>query len=198
MNSSRPSGPSAPSTISVFGSPFGGGSTLPYSSRRTCVVVGTCDHSPDGVEVRVGRVGELLEPVVADDRAHDRAAGERREEHEHERGERRDGSAIGEEAAERQPPRMPWSRARRVEFDGRHGGDYRRHIGMRSINYTRSGHRGGFRGRRTLPTPQHLRTAARCRHSAASPRSLLSLPSRCCLPAPRARLRTSRSSPTRS
>ena len=88
----------------------------------------------DGVEARVRRVGELVEPVVADERADDGAACERGEEDERERDERRHGSAIGQEAAERQPPRVAWGGARRVEFDGRHGGDYRRHIGMRLIS----------------------------------------------------------------
>ena len=63
MNSSRPSGPSAPSTIRVFGEPFGGGSTLPYSSRRTWTVVGTCDHTPVGSRFASVAYGNCSNPL---------------------------------------------------------------------------------------------------------------------------------------
>src|SRR3954453_16976732 len=63
MNSSRPSGPSAPSTINVLGELFGAGSTLLYSSSRTCRVVGTCDQTPAGSRVAFVAYGNWSNPL---------------------------------------------------------------------------------------------------------------------------------------
>src|SRR3954452_14710090 len=63
MSSSRPSGPSAPRTISVVGALFGGGSKLPYSSSRTCSVVGTCDHTPTGSRLASAAYGNCWKPL---------------------------------------------------------------------------------------------------------------------------------------